>query len=572
VNLGGLGPAFWQAILAAALQAPALQLLQRLGYSGSQSSEFLQQFFATDAAPVATVIDDRPLSETAPVRAYTDDGRNYLHWLLDSAKASLDALRQEQGFSGNQTPQALLYLYLRHALMLGYFDTSYLLHRSAGFLSAAQLAAMKPEPAFVHVDGAATQSESRFVALYKTEPRITGAPALLVSDYITAKYATLSEAQNFSEQLDAIALLADAPTAALERLFAEHIDVCSYRFDSWLLGLVNLQLSAMRTQGSVEQSRRGVYLGAYAWLEDVRPFKSTLTPVNLPADLAKVFSGVAPLMQDSGNGGYIHAPSIPHARTAAVLRSGYLSNASAANPKTLAVNLSSDRVRLALSILEGIRNGQSLGALLGYRFERGLHDDHGLAEVDKFIYPLRKEFPLVADNIAATQTDPGVPIEAIEARNVMDGRKLIDKIQVSGNSTYPFGLTTLPAATSAESNAINSEVNRLLDAYDAIADLALAEGVHQAVQGNFDRIGATLDAYSSGNFPPEPEVVQTPLVGVGLTHRVAVHFRPGLNAPANATPRAHAEPALDDWLATVFPPLDQVTCTVRWKDPVSQAD
>ena len=94
----------------------------------------------------------------------------------------------------------------------------------------------------------------------------------------------------------------------------------------------------------------------------------------------------------------------------------------------MAVNLSSDRVRLALSLLEGIRNGQSLGALLGYRFERGLHDSHGLAEVDQFIYPLRKAFPLVADTLSTTKTAADVPIEAIEARNVLDGRKLIAQI------------------------------------------------------------------------------------------------------------------------------------------------
>src|SRR5262249_35842719 len=152
--------------------------------------------------------------------------------------------------------------------------------------------------------------------------------------------------------------------------------------------------------------------------------------------------------------------------------------------------------------------------LLGYRFERGLHDDHGLVEVDKFIYPLRKAFPLVADNLSITQTTPDVPIEAIEARNVLDGRKLVAHIQASGLASYPFGLTTLPAASGAEAAAINRETNGLLDVYDAIADVALAEGVHQAVQGNFDRIGATLNAYSSGNFPPEPAVVQTPPSGI----------------------------------------------------------
>jgi hypothetical protein len=87
-------------------------------------------------------------------------------------------------------------------------------------------------------------------------------------------------------------------------------------------------------------------------------------------------TGTAPLMVDPNGGGYVHAPSISHADAAAVLRSGYLANASQGNPDTLAVNLSSARVRLAMTLIEGIRNGQSLGALLGYQFERGLHDDY----------------------------------------------------------------------------------------------------------------------------------------------------------------------------------------------------
>ena len=75
------------------------------------------------ASQLGTVIDDRPLSETSPVRAYTSDGRNYISWLIDAAKTSLDAVVAEQGFTGDVSPQALLYLYLRHALMLGYYDT-----------------------------------------------------------------------------------------------------------------------------------------------------------------------------------------------------------------------------------------------------------------------------------------------------------------------------------------------------------------------------------------------------------------------------------------------------------------
>src|SRR4029450_2992719 len=107
----------------------------------------------------------------------------------------------------------------------------------------------------------------------------------------------------------------------------------------------------------------------------------------------------APLLSDDTNEGFIHAPSVNHAVTAAVLRNGYLAHATPSTPDLMKVNLSSERVRLALGFIEGIRNGQSLGALLGYQFERGLHDRHNLAEVDEFIFKMRKEFPLRAKQL-----------------------------------------------------------------------------------------------------------------------------------------------------------------------------
>jgi hypothetical protein len=571
LNLWGFGPQFFQALEELGLDAAAAAVVRQLGYQGQGEPDILQHLFLTAASQLGTIIDDQPLSETSQLRAYTDDHRNYISWLIDAAKTSLDAVVAEQGFTGGASPQALLYLYLRHALMLGYYDSAYGLYQSAAVLGPAELAALKPEPPFVHVDDTTSASESRFALLYAAEPAITSDPAMLVSDYITANIATLTQAAGLADQLAAFGVLADTATAQLERAFAEHIDLCGYRYDAWLLALVNYQLDQMRTAKTERGSGpRGIYLGAYAWLEDLRPSQAGLQPLQLPPGLEKDFGG-GPILADPGNGGYVHAPSLAHARTAAILRSGYLSNASQANPNSLAVNLSSDRVRTALGVLEGIRNGQSLGALLGYRFERGLHDEYRLAEVDKFIYPMRKAFPLVADALAPTATPPGVPIEAIEARNVLDGRKLADQIASAGVSTYPFGLTTLPAASAAEAAAINSAASALLDIYDAIGDLALAEGVHQAAQGNFERIAATLDAYTTGNFPPEPEVAQTPPSGIGLTHRVALHLQPGLAAPAGATPAAQAEPAVDAWLGGVLPPLDTVGCVVTWSDPVSGA-
>ena len=566
LNFWARGPAFWTAWEALGLQSAALALLGRLGYDGPPP-DILQHVFMQDSGLVDVVVDDRPSSETSPIRDYTDDHRNYIRWLIDAATTSLDAVAMEEGFSGDVSPRALLYLYLRHALLLGYYDTTYQLHKSAGFLTA-ELAAMKPEPAFVHVDPEAKVSESRYAALYKVEPRITQSAGLLVSDYITANVLHLAEAAALADQIDALRILEQAPTAELERLLAEHVDIVSYRFDAWLLGLVSHRLQELRAAAQEEKQGAGVYLGAYAWVEDLHPSTAQLEPVRLSPDLEGTFAALTPLRHDLTNGGYIHAPSLPHARTAAVLRSGYVANASPDTPDVLSVNLSSDRVRLALSLLEGVRNGQSIGALLGYGFERGLHDAHGLAEVDKFIYPLRKAFPLVADSLASTQTPPDVPIEAIEARNVLDGRKLLDRIGSSGNANYPFGLTGLPAATGPEAAAIDAQVDAMRDVDDAVADVALAEAVHQAVQGNFDRAAATLDAYGSATFPPDPEVVQTPAPGIGLTHRVALHLRPGLPAPANATPRATVEPAVDDWLDGVLPKFADIGCTVVWTDPV----
>jgi hypothetical protein len=569
LNFWALAPDWWQAILQLALQAGAIGLLQRLGYSGSELPDLLNHFFLTDSPQITTIIDDVPLSEITPIRAYTDSGHNYIQWLIDAASTSLETLRAESGFTNGKSPTALLYLYLRHALLLGYYDSSYNYHRDNNVLDATGLRAMRVEPNFIHIAEAPGTSESRYAALYKTESRITGNPTLRVSDFITSKIGFALQTAGLADQLDALKTLATASTAELERLFAEHIDTCSYRYDAWLLGLVNqhvMNLRAAGQRGNGQQSGSGLFLGAYAWVENLAA-AAPLVPAQVPQPLQDSFPG-STLWNDNGEG-YIHAPSIPHANTAAVLRSGYMASAGSGTAETLAVNLSSDRVRVALSLMEGIRNGQSLGALLGYNFEVGLHDDYVFAEVDSFIFPLRKAFPLVADSLLPTKTDPNVPIEAIEARNVLDGKKLLDRVQQSSIKSYPYGLSGLPAANPDQQTALDAQTQALLNSYDALADLALAESVFQATQGNYSRVASTIDAYSTGNFPPEPAVIQTPPAGIGLTHRIGLHLKTGLSAPATATPRVQAEPAINDWLDGMLPPLAKIACTVTWTDPVT---
>ncbi|MFI0976333.1 hypothetical protein ACH4SP_04790 [Streptomyces sp. NPDC021093] len=578
-NLGGRGAAVLPALDRLNMPGPLRALLARLGHpngSPDHDPDLLRKLFTDFQQPLlAPLIDDRPLSETDPVRAYTPDGRNYLRHLADQAAVSLDAVRLELGFTDDAPPAALLHLLLRHAVLLGWADSARNLAVAAGVATPDELAA---DPPFVHIripdPGQTLPSESRFRRLYSPERAVTGSPDQLLVDFIPGTIGKTPATAELAEQIKALGILADLPTARLERLLAEHLDLATYRLDAWRLGLATARLEELRfgTDGGTA-ARPGLHLGSYGWLEDVRPSSAPLTPVTLTGKLAEIFADGAPLLHDPQNAGFIHAPSPGHARTAAVLRAGYTANAARDNPDTFAVDLSSARVRIALGLLDGLRQGQPLGALLGYRLERGLHDRHEEAEIDRFITALRERFPLRAGKIPQTAPDPDrpVPIEQVEARNVVDGLALARHVTRTGvPDTYPFGLEgVLPPADPGQAAALTAEVRALLDVHDALADLAVAESAHQALAGNTERASATLDAYAKAGFPPQPTVVETPRSGTTLTHRFGLRLRPGLRPGSRATPRAQAEPAVNDWLESLLPDADDTVAHVTWTDPVS---
>jgi hypothetical protein len=576
----GLGAQLLRSIQVSRLQDPALELLRRLGYEGEAEPDALQRFFFTRGQRLnGPVIDDRPLSERDPIRAYTADDRNYVEWLADSARQSFEDLRLERGFREDRAPDALLYVMLRHALLLGFWDSGLRLHLAGGAMQPAAVSRARREPTAIHVQQANEVSESRFAPLYSRDARVTGDPSLTVVERVARLIGADRAASALADQLSALDLLKDTPTARLERCLTEHIDTASHRLDAWLLGLVHLKLAAMRYNerrdstgaggGPSFETRRGIYLGAYGWLEDLQR-KAPPAPLELSDELGAIFGNGPPLHRDPANGGHLLAPSITQATTAAILRAGYLANASPAAPDALSVNLSSSRVRTALGLIDGIRNGQPLGALLGYRLQRGLHESHAPLELDRFIHALRQQFPLVANQLRSTR-DAAAAVETIEANNVVDGLRLLEHVRQAGNGSYPFNLP-LPEATAAEATAIDAEVERLRGAHDALADLALAEGVHQSVLGNYDRAAATMDAYARGTFPPEPEVIRTPRSGITLTHRVGLHLEAGTSSPvaASLSPRAHAQPMVNEWLARILPDGDEIACRVEWLDPVTR--
>jgi len=566
--------AFFGTLLAAMIKSNSQAILSALGGNPRTNPPILDKFFY-DPSTLLTgpVVDDSPLSETQPIRAYTPDKKNYIQWL---ATSSLDVIRR-QDFGGNPEPIALLYLMLRHSMMLAQWDAGTRFLEEGAIVNSATA---RTEPAFINVQTAATGGQSKFQYLYQPQPTITGNPTQILADYVlsTGVLGVAPETEPLNEAITALNVLAESPTARLERVFAEHIDCCSYRLDAWKTGLTTTRLSEMRLD-SDGKALPGIYLGAFGWLENLKPKNTVLTTPTLTPDQAKDFArpGDAPLEYDSQNGGYIHAPSLSQAAAAATLKNAYRVNATPANPDTMAVNLSSDRVRQAQTILEGMRNGQTMAALLGYRFERGLHDDYGLAEVDKFIYPLRQVFPLVANQLKST-ADNSADVTLLEARNVIDGVQLVNRLRTPGNATYPFGIPIgaapgqVPAATTAEAAAINTEADRLMNLYDALGDMVLAESVYQVVLGNFDRSAAVTTAFSTGAPPPDIQVVKTPRTGFSLTHRVALHLDPTVDPTVSPnsvpmTPRASSEAPVNAWLNGRLPAPAQIGVSVTYSTP-----
>jgi hypothetical protein len=536
-------------------------LLQRLGIPVAGDLPISDRIFSGRQFRLSgPIVDEGPLSETDPIHAHTSDGRNYLAWLADAALSDMDVLRQQSGFLEDSPPRALLYIILRFALLSGYRHEATNRFLDAAVIDAAAAASFRRDPVFVHVK-AEGPSESRWSQLYSPAASIGGAGDQHVHELIAAALRASPTDGALARQIGAIRELAALPTARLERLFTEHVDCLSYRIDAWRTGLVTRRLRELR---SGEGQQKGILLGAYGWAENLRP-KAAVTPFEVPEELASEFTGDRPVTLDPANQGFVHAPSLDHAVTAAILRNGHISMADPQSGEEMAVNLSSERVRRALAMIQGMQEGQSLPALLGYQLERGLHERHPPLELDKFIQPLRNHFPLDRNPETA---EPQGAAEAIAARNVVDGRKLAARVLslAPDRRSYPYDLTSLPAATGGEAAAIGAEVDRLLDTLDAVSDLALAESVHQSARGNFERAAGILDAFSRGSAPPEPEFAETPRSGTSLTHRVAVHFAATAPAPPVATPRATAEPRLEQWLRSLLPPLADISVSATFFD------
>ena len=535
----------------------------------------------------ANLIENKPPSESNTLTV------NYID-LLANTEETQKIIKQDFGVT--PLPSALLYLMLRNALLLQMHQGSYewlqqrttfdpVLIRSLETTSLLGMREATPSLSKLEVMG------TQIGAAVPSHPT----PTVSVADFIwLGPNPTEIEAAFLREQKSALQLLIDTPTARLERCFVEHLDCLNYRLDAWQTGLFAQRLQAQRrSSGAPDARERGIYLGAYGWVESVKPIpKVFLSPDSIPASLRPTDGN--PILEEdqvtgapsaAGNGlkqgGFVHAPSINHAGAAALLRNAYLTHADPAQAEMFSVNLSSERVRGGQFILEGMRNGQPIEALLGYQFERRLHDrtsesaargDVPVLEFNQFILPYRQAFPFESKEIA--QAGTGGPTETIPPYSVVNGLRLIEATLNAGNG---FGLSAvLPPAERPNATlgaAIVAEQNSLKDSLDAVKDLLMAENAFQLVRGNFDRVAAVSLAQKDARIPQDLEVLETPRgTEFTFTNRVTLHFAdldPSLAGsnpwPVGMTPRANAEPGINQWLGSILGPTpEQIFCEVSW--------
>lgn len=339
---------------------------------------------------------------------------------------------------------------------------------------------------------------------------------------------------------DALGVLARCEEPDLERHLLNTLAGTSYRLDAWVTSLATRRLASMR-----ESSPQAILLGGYGWLENLRP-----EPMHPVTDLPEDEPG--PVFLPASDPGFIHAPSLDQASTAALLRNAHLAHGGG-DDNAYAIQLTSARVRGAQRLLDGMRQGQSLGALLGYDFERGLHETHPGGDPNATLDDLLDFFRSLAP---PKDVDPE---DAVSRRVLLDGLDLVRRWREHPSSiTSPIDGDTWEG--SPRYDALTGLLTSLDRALDAVADAVTAESVHQLVRGNLDRASSTLEDITVGDAtPPELQHQRTPRTGTPVTHRLAVVLDADAQlpadsgwAPASSSPRAASDPAVNTWLGQLL--------------------
>ncbi len=423
-----------------------------------------------------------------------------------------------------------------------------------------------------------------------------------------------AEISHFRAMID---LVSQMDERELERIVGENVDLASNRLDAWIHGLFNLRLTALRNRTSNGNKFNpqvvfdtGSHIGAYGYVENLKKTTATqgsiedstdptiervvLDDANLIQQFQLSEANNAVVFEDRNNQGFLPAPSLTHAVTAAILRSGYmagkvLNDSSVFNRS--AVNLTSARIRKALFILRGIQAGNALGALLGQQFEKGLHENYVFVgpespeniELDVYIHRLRKLFPLrqasadqIEDQSVAGEVLDGMNLlEAVTGSDllVIPADKSIYEYLISGNNLNILGQLgwgdAMPADT-ASRKAMAFHIDQLAQTLDALGDLVVTESVYQIAQGNTQRAAAFADIMSGSSAFTEPEVILSPMRSNYFQNRILLNM--DVNATNHwsetASPRKTLDPALNAWITSLLGNAASIHFAIEYKETI----
>ncbi len=337
-------------------------------------------------------------------------------------------------------------------------------------------------------------------------------------------------------------------TVDLDRLFRESLDIFSHRLDAWVSSFATKRLKGLRADNRYET---GLYLGAYGYVENL-PLQSN---------------------SEQRSEGYIHAPSTNQATTAAVLYNAFLTHQfedvgtiNSGNPYHL--RLSSERVKKALFMADGLRQGQNLAGLLGAEFESQLRRFEN-ARLMHYLDELRVVFPINSTVVSKAEAVPEQTQNTVYA--LINGLDLLRDLRVyqskvkgrQKRSSKFYAFFNNFSVNEADIGALISIAEKVDDSLDAMGDLLLFESSHHAVNGNFERSAAVLDAAKGEQIVPDNfESVQTQVSGRSATYRIAFVLDKEIDfSSANDklfNPLAAIEPALAHFISGLIGSLAKI--------------
>ena len=200
--------------------------------------------------------------------------------------------------------RACLQMLLRHALLR---EIAYAAARLQADETGADLAALLRDAELVDlVTGAPPTNHWR----RQLERTLTVTGGRTIREYLeTQTTFTTPALAALGEFRSSLADLKNLDSEALAQLTQGTLDLSAYRLDAWVTSVATKRLAAMHVDGP-----NGQYVGAYGWVENLKPMPASFVkPVTtLPA------GEPGPLQTPANDSGFIHAPSMTHAATAAL--------------------------------------------------------------------------------------------------------------------------------------------------------------------------------------------------------------------------------------------------------------